>query len=562
MYRLSKWNLTLVLGCALALALALGCSDDTEPTADASVDQGGATDAAPDKKVPPKTDARPDQAPPDKGADGSTTKCIAKCGYGFSCQGTKCVKDKPKKDHSKLITKYEGPKTCIGCHSSAMDQIMGSTHYKFSASLQADYIFDKAGKPVAQKYTGKNWKLCGFPTAFPMFNWMGKLKDDAKTPHIDKPGGCGKCHIGVGLKPYSMAAKTAPSAAEKANNVDCLVCHAKGYARKFYVATKGGKPELNALGSPMVFTAPRADGVFDFSGQLTAAKAVGRTTADNCNGCHAKAGGGAEKIGNTTYSFKRASGFSAESDVHAKAGLDCAACHYAGKHRFKRARNADLTAYDTVSKTRGCVDCHGAAPHKNATYNKHTAKIACETCHATSKGGVTYKDFSQVVCPSGDCSASTLNLYGVKLTKYPNDFKLTYAWFNGKVEQPIHPKGDKTDGKIYPFKEGLFKQPKDAAGKPIPVKWGKVFVAGDMNAALTAGTKLYSDWLGAFSGKPADYGLPAVPGKLDKYTETKDLFSISHGITRTGALTCKGCHAKTGAVLDWTKLGLTNPSPM
>jgi len=540
-----------------------GCSDDDEPGNNAGTPDkgqvkkdGGAEAGAPDTGADDQKVA--DAAQP----DGTASACSPKCGFGFTCTAGKCAKDAAKKDHSKIITKYEGAKTCIGCHPKAMTQLMGSTHYKFSASLPANYMYDKAGKAVTHKYTGKNWKLCGFPTAFPHANWMGKLKDDSKTPHVDKPGGCGKCHIGTGMKPYTMSGATTPTAAEKAGNVDCLSCHAKGYSRKFYIATKNGKPELNASGAPMVFAVPRKDGKFDYSGQLAMAQAVGRSTSANCKTCHAKAGGGGQKIGNTTYSFKRGTGFSAESDVHAKAGMECATCHYNKDHGMIRAKNADLTAYDNIRATSGCVDCHGAAPHKSATYNKHGKKIACETCHATSKGGVTYKDFSKTVCPSGDCTSTSLNTYGVQMTKFDSKFKLTYAWFNGKVEKPIHPKGDKSDGKIYPFKVGSFNQPVDASENPIPVKWGLLFVKGSMTDAITKGRALYDAYLKSFKGTPAEYALPALPGVFSKYKAIKDMFSVSHGITKTGALTCTSCHSKSNSVLDWTKLGLTNPSPM
>lgn len=555
-----------VLLAALALVLAAACSDDADPvqpdsgTPDAGVKQDGAGDTGttPDTGTTDDTGTTGDTGTT---ADGGSA-CSPKCGFGFTCTAGKCVKNAPKKDHSKLIAKYEGPKTCTGCHPKAMAEVMDTTHYRFSASLAANYMYDKSGKPVTQKYTGKNWKLCGFPTAFPHANWMGKLKDDSSTPHIDNPGGCGKCHIGVGIKPYTLSGATAASAGEKADNLDCLVCHAKNYSRKFYIATKAGQPELNASGAPIVFAVPRVDGKFDFSGQLTAAQSVGKTSGETCGRCHFKAGGGGQKIGNTMYSFKRGVGFSAESDVHAAKGMECSTCHYSGSHKMGRAANNDLTAYDNMRKVSGCIDCHGSAPHSSSTYNKHSKKIACQTCHATSKGGVTYKDFSKTECPSGDCSATSLNTYSVKLTKFDPNFKLEYHWFNGKVEKPIHPKGDKTDGKIYPFKVGKFNQPQDANANPIPVKWGKLFVGGSMTAAISTGLQLYKDYLASFKGNAADYGLPAAPGAFAKYGEVVDVFSVSHGITKKNALKCADCHSKTNSVLDWAKLGLTNPSPM
>jgi len=464
-------------------------------------------------------------------------------------------------DFHSTITEYKGAETCLGCHEGMDAEIMETTHYKFTGELASDYIYDHDGNPVERTYTGKFWKLCGFPTALPSANWVGKLKDDPSTPHIDNPGGCGKCHIGIGMAPYTMKGNTEPTANDMVN-IDCLMCHASDYSRKFYVATTDGQPDLNASGSPVVFIAPRVDGEFDFSVYNEAARTVGKTSGDTCRRCHAKAGGGAMAIDGVLHSFKRGDAFHETTDVHAAAGMDCNDCHYSSNHKMKRGANADLSAYDNKLEGSSCITCHSAEPHDSFMIDMHTEKVSCEACHATSKGGVTYKDFSVTTCPSGDCSSESLNTYGVQLTKFPEDFAITYKWFNGTVEAPIHPRGSYEDGKLYPYKRGVFNQPKDADGNPIPVKWGKLFVAGDMDAAISTGRALYESYLASFAGDPAAYGLPPLMGEFDHFSETEDLFSLSHAITKDEALTCGDCHSAENSVLDWDALGLANPNPM
>ena len=464
-------------------------------------------------------------------------------------------------DFHTSIANYKGAETCLSCHAGMDTEVMNTVHYKFSSALAQDYIYDEEGNPVERTYTGKFLKLCGFPTALPFDNWVGKLKDDPATPYIDTPGGCGTCHIGIGMAPAFMNGLTEPAEAEKGLNVDCLICHAADYQRNYYVATSGGAPELNASGAPIAFIAPRTDGVFDFSVYNEAARSVKGTTAETCKRCHGKSGGGGMTIEGNLHSFKRGDSYAASVDVHAAAGLDCTDCHYQGNHQMKRARNNDLSAYDNMLSESMCITCHSESPHENIMYNTHVAHVACTTCHATSKGGVTFKDFSVVTCPSGDCSPESLNTYGVQLTKFPEDFAITYAWFDGTVKAPIDPRGTEETGKLYPFKRGSFNQPRDINENPIPLKWGKLYVQGDMDGAISSGRSLYESYFNSFAGDTAAYGLPEVPGDFDHFGEAVDLFSLSHSITKTSALTCADCHSTENSVLDWEALGIPNPYP-
>jgi len=464
--------------------------------------------------------------------------------------------------HALLIgDTYQGPAQCESCHPGKIAQVQSGAHYKFESDLPKGYQYDEEGNEVTFTKSGKLWKLCGFPTAFPQVNWLGPLKDLSETPHVDKPGGCAKCHVGTGKKPFTATGHSEPQPGES-ENVDCLICHSDNYQRKFYVATRDGEPVLNPLGSPVVMIAPMTDGVMDWSVYTEAAKTVGATSARTCNRCHAAAGGGKLEVDGNYTSFKRGSVYGPGADVHADAGMDCADCHYAGEHKFKRPLNNDLSAHDVVVDHQMCTDCHTDTPHEDQMYNMHTDKIACTTCHATAAKAATYKDFSITVEPDPD---DPLGLYKVGM-QFAESPPIAYRWFNGTIHGEIMARGDMTDGRIYPYRIIDFNQPVDADGNPVPIKWGVFFKTGNMELALQKGRSLYQSMIYS-ADKAAKYGIPPVPGEFDHFsTGHNGGFSVSHGITRTNALTCADCHSPDGP-LDFAALGysqdrqqlLTNP---
>jgi hypothetical protein len=462
-------------------------------------------------------------------------------------------------DHSFFINQYEGPSTCLACHQNAMgdteavalEDILHSVHYRFESRLPEGYQFDEAGAEVGFATSGKLWKLCGFPTTVPQFNWLGNLRDLPETPYIDKPGGCAQCHIGVGFKPFNAVGQAAPGASDM-NNIDCLVCHAKEYERQFFTSIKNGSPEI-VNGNPVVLAAPRVDGTIDWDHFTEAAKTVTSTSYTTCLRCHVEAGGGTFLADDHNYaSFKRGSIYGEGADVHADAGLSCADCHYAGGHRYERPLNNDLSAHDVVADREMCLDCHDPQPHSVAAYNEHMGFLACTSCHAQTTGGATFKDFSVVVPPDPQ---NPLAIYNVLVKFATPDFGIAYKWFNGTIHGEIQPRGSRGDGKIHPYKPIEFNQPLDAAGHPIPIQWGPLYKTGNMNAALTNGRNLYAAmWTQELSDK---YGLPPVPGEFDHYGIGEcGGFSISHGITKERALKCASCHNPT-SVMDFEQLGYT-----
>lgn len=451
------------------------------------------------------------------------------------------------RDHSLFISEYKGPGQCVVCHEGKIEEVQATTHYRFESTVPDGHLFDENGTPVAHAYTGKLWKVCGFPTALAQANWLGNLADDPATPHVDVPGGCGQCHVGIGMKSFSALGQAQPQPSE-AINVDCLVCHAENYVRRVYNSITNGQPD------GAVFTVPRLDGDFDFSIQTAAAQSVGSTTADACQRCHAAAGGGSFSIDDHHQtSFKRGDLYEPGYDVHATAGMTCSDCHDAGKHRMKRPLNNDLSAHDVVVEHQMCLDCHGSNPHlSEPMYNFHTGYIACTTCHASSRGGAIHKDFSIARAPDPD---NPLALWKPGLTLRNEDYPFTFAWFNGQSEPEIEPVGSRGDGLIYPYKTATFNQPLDAEGHPIPIKWGIFFKTGNMQKAIETGRTLYSQMWTESLGERT--GLPATPGEFDHFGEHTVKFSISHGIRKNGALTCSDCHQLQGD-MDFATLGYSS----
>jgi hypothetical protein len=176
---------------------------------------------------------------------------------------------------------------------------------------------------------------------------------------------CGNCHVGQGAKPVDNPAS--PTAAQLAN-IDCLVCHQKGYKR--------------VRGTDGLFVPDTASMTMSLD---EAVQTVHRPVRANCLGCHAKAGGdGAVKRGDLA--LATAATADREYDVHmstAGGNLDCTACHRPQQHRFP-GKGSDIRPTD-LDVELSCTDCHTgkdtASGHATSEVNRHVARVACQTCH-------------------------------------------------------------------------------------------------------------------------------------------------------------------------------------
>ncbi|MGK2906278.1 MAG: MopE-related protein [Desulfuromonadales bacterium] len=142
--------------------------------------------------------------------------------------------------------------------------------------------------------------------------------------------GCAACHIGKGMQITQIPTPEALA------DINCLRCH----------AAPGEKP-----------------------------------TRATCLTCHAKAGGGdALKRGDLAL----ATGNTADRnyDVHMSTSggnLDCESCHAWLEHKVA-GKGSDLRPTD-LDVVVTCTNCHASQPHSDSVQNRHTAAVACQSCH-------------------------------------------------------------------------------------------------------------------------------------------------------------------------------------
>lgn len=226
--------------------------------------------------------------------------------------------------------------TCLGCHDQEADDVRHSTHYRW----KGDALYMLNMDPFEQgKIAGAVNTYCGNVLG----NWNG----------------CSACHIGLGAEPENASPQ------EELENIDCLMCHQDQYKR----VREGDKfvPDTDNMAITMD----------------EAVQSVHKPTRVSCLQCHAKAGGGdAVKRGDLAL----ASGTTADKhyDVHmatSGADLSCQACHTPENHRFP-GKGSDLRPTD-LDQVVECSNsgCHGGSPHDSSDLNRHTDRVACQTCH-------------------------------------------------------------------------------------------------------------------------------------------------------------------------------------
>ncbi len=268
---------------------------------------------------------------------------------------------------------------------------------------------------------------------------------------------------------------------------------------------------------------------------LAAARAVRRPTSEMCQRCHLATGGGP----NAKHGVAPTS---AEVDVHVANGLACVDCHTTKNHRT--AGGADIKAQELPDVAVACTNCHQEDVHRGpraAILARHTARIACQTCHIPAIA----RDPKFPTVVSRDWTKPVLNeklgLYG-PTNQMATMVKPEYHWWNRKMTVPPEPVGDIHDktAKIYPWKRATYTVVGDArSGKVIFIKAGLYAVKGDVVAAARKGAE---DSREEFSG--------AVKGVVETM-----VFSLNHQVApKTQALACNACHRSDG-VMDFKALG-------
>jgi hypothetical protein len=331
---------------------------------------------------------------------------------------------------------------------------------------------------------------------------QGKMTNSVNSYCINILGnweGCSACHVGKGARPEAVATQA------QLNNIDCLKCHSKG-------------------------------GVLP-------------TRAD-CLKCHAKAGGGdAVKRGDLAL----ATGMTGDRsyDVHmatSGANLQCQDCHITRNHRIA-GKGSDLRATDLDVKV-DCTNCHQATPHDNSTVNRHTARVACQTCHIPVYGKNAADSVASEATETfrtwrySEAAAPPLHPASVKA----NNLMPQYRFWNGKSNNYLlgdiarldagtgayptsRPVGSVQDGKLFPFKYKTAEQPMAIGSNLLIALDTKVFFATADPAAATRQGLIN---MGLSGSTPWEW-------------VTTDTFQLlNHQISpKEQALQCDSCHGTT-----------------
>ncbi|MEP0815394.1 MAG: Ni/Fe-hydrogenase cytochrome b subunit [bacterium] len=459
-------------------------------------------------------------------------------------------------DHAAYISEYNGAKTCEKCHPGKIAEVVNSTHYTLTSKIPMDFLFldEDATKPAPVGRAGMIQHPSPYWMSIPQLNWLYVVEDDPSTPYLDAVGGCGQCHAGTGLMPYTaLGFEIAPE--DEVQNVDCLVCHSKSYERKYYASVSGGKLVLSQ-GGPIIRTIPVVDGVPDYSVYTDAAKDIGHTSAATCNRCHGEKADKHRLIAGDSYAFKRGVGFAQSSDVHAALGLTCSECHYGGGHTYKRKLSSDLMTYSNARLEEGCLDCHRFA-HNADSITPMVSKVACTACHAKSTGGIVSIDFSKTVADGENGHKPHTD---VATEVASPDWNPEFHWYAAKVKWPDIPIGSKYDGILYPYKKITVNLPVDEQGNQIFLRHSVLAEGGSVEDAIAAGHDDYHKYIAKFHGNPISFGLPPLPGPFAGFEKRSFLYTFSHGISVNGARKCGECHGSSAA-LDWSSLGMSDPNP-
>ncbi len=399
---------------------------------------------------------------------------------------------------------YNGPATCEECHKGAAKNFLNTVHWK-----HASKVTNVVGKNIdpSKEYGMKN-RIYSFCNGNDTVNRMKEIpKNEVGKSKI---AGCNTCHPGNEL------CEVGSCGVDAENSIDCLICHTTNYDYSKRKPFKNDKGQV----------------VMGQDRSKEAALAVGKPTVKNCMTCHESAGGGVL--------IKRGFAFNKENDAHAAKGMVCVDCHKAKDHKIPTGTDPNNWANDGVMVA--CLDCHTDKPHKDAAYNQHTAKVACQTCHIPFTGGAVAKDFTVWEKQPNKFYEPTTLKRGVQATKP------VYAWFNGKVlDSPQyigpHPSANRSNAKIYPFKiyygKAFFNK---ETGDLLSMDFAPPLATGDARAGVASAAKILG------MKDPEMVAKNAVTKWQTVY------FANSHLVTKEKALNCENCHAVNG-VLNFTALG-------
>jgi hypothetical protein len=409
-------------------------------------------------------------------------------------------------EHGELT--WDGPGTCIECHTDEAEDVHGSVMYQWQGEAP-----QMASGPATQgKISGGVNSYC--------INILGNWNV------------CGNCHVGLGAMPGPD-----PVTAEL-ENIDCLICHQQAYRRK--KVNGSFVPDTDAMGITMD----------------EAVQTVHEPVRFNCLQCHAKAGGG-DAVKRGDLSLAHASTGDEHFDVHMATGggdLQCQECHTVSDHRFA-GRGSDLRPTDSAAILE-CTNCHAvmATPdgHEGSTIDRHVGRLACQTCHIpiyakdaadsdATEATETYRTWlaSHSTQPPYHPAADTANDL-VPEYRFWNRRNNNYLLYDTVTRDPVtgryptsRPIGHVTnrDSKLYPFKYKTAQQPiTNATNQLIALDTSVYFASGDASAAVEQGL--------------VNMGIEAT--EPYSWIETDTFQMLNHEVSPDGdALRCGDCHGSS-----------------
>jgi len=427
-------------------------------------------------------------------------------------------------DHTKFIIlqqKFNTPQqitlACISCHNQRHREIMKSNHWNWE---REEYI---QGRGIV--YIGKKNVMNNF--------CIGTKGNEES---------CAKCHIGFGMDSTGKIFIDS-------TNIDCLVCHDN---TETYVKAqeKGGAPVAT----------------LDFN---KIAEGVGKPKRTNCGVCHFYGGGG----NNVKHGDLEMSLFEPTRDIDVHMGTDglnmqCTDCHITEKHII----SGKLFSFaSTCSNRNSCEQCHTNNPHDDDMLNKHTLKVACESCHIPTYAKVNatkmFWDWSQAgKLRNGEPyteedsmgNHSYMSIKGRFIWK--KNVKPDYIWFNGTAAHYLE--GDKISDITKPLiLNKLNGSYSDDESKIVPVKIHAAKQPFDPINRILIQPKLFSEkkgegafwkdfnWLTASEVGMKDVHLP-FSGKV-AFIRTEMYWPVNHMVApKEQAVECSECHTRINSRLD------------
>ncbi len=439
-------------------------------------------------------------------------------------------------DHSKfevLKQKFDSPKqvteACVSCHNKRHKEVMASAHWTWDRESVRP-----GGDTV--RY-GKTNAINNFCITATSNRWK-----------------CTSCHIGYGWKDKDFDFSDY-------KNVDCLVCH-----------DTTGAYEKQPLGSGFPVEEKRAftDKTYFPPNYNYIAKNVGKPKIENCGKCHFFGGGGDNvKHGDLSSDLYHAD---KDMDVHMDEGgtnMSCVDCHQTERHNI----TGKLYSVSNDNNNRmTCKKCHTGDVHKNNTINRHTNKIACQTCHIPvyAKGTATKMIWDWSTSGKVDKNGKQFKEYdslhnvtyksGKGTFEWATNVEPEYVWFNGTADQYVPGDIIKDTSAVLKINT-LFGSYGDHESKIIPVKIHRGKQIFDTQNKMLIIPHIYGHDSTAYS-KGMDWNLAAKAGMKDaglpysgeySFISTEMYWPLNHMTAPVEqSLKCIDCHSKESKLKNLT----------